>query len=912
MFPIHCGPMARIASAFTLTLILIGSLATPVAAAGEALPLPAEIQPNVRFWTRVYSEIDLSGGIIHDSRNLDIVYRVMRFPSDISRREHDRQVAKARRDIEIVLKRLARGEREKLSEKERQVLSRWPEGVSNKTLTRAAKNVRFQRGQADRFKAGLERAGAWRSHIEQVFSQAGLLREFVALPHVESSYRANAYSSVGAAGLWQFTRSTGRLYMRVDNVVDERLNAHAATYAAAKLLKRNYELLGTWPLAITAYNHGAGGMARAVREVGTKDIGKIVVNYDGPTFGFASRNFYSEFLAAIEVDRNSERYFGPIHHDRPRKFETVVLDAYYPPGAIESAFGVDRETLETYNPSLRPAVWNGNKYVPKDFELALPPASRTLPSEELLASIPASDRKSEQHRDRYYKVRRGDSLSKIAQRYRIRERELVAANNLRSRHRIQVGQVLVLPDHAYRSRGDVAKTDRPKDGIYRVRRGDNLSAIAERFGVSAREVATANGLRNRNRVYVGQKLRIPATDLPAVASSARPKDGVYKVRRGDNLSAIARRFGMSAQEIVAANGLRNRNQLSVGQKLRIPGGDTTASASGSRPAADGIYRVRNGDSLSAIAARFDVSESALVAENALRSRNHVYAGQNLRIPGPVEVATATAEKPASLPAAAPVAEAAGSEPVNETVVETAGSEPVDETVVETAESEPVDETVVATAESEPAAETVVETAESEPVSETTEITESDGPAHIATRKQPETAAATDTTSGDTEIASLDAAPGESTASDVPPPDPSDYEVDSDGRVTVQAAETLGHYAEWLEIKTSRLRRLNSLKFGTPVAIGHKTKLDFSHVTSETFEQRRLAYHHTLQEEYFTAFEVIGTKTHLLRRGESLWYLAEQKYEVPVWLIRQYNPDLDFGALQSGTRMVIPEVGPRGV
>ena len=152
--------MARIASAFTLTLILIGSLATPVAAAGEALPLPAEIQPNVRFWTRVYSEIDLSGGIIHDSRNLDIVYRVMRFPSDISRREHDRQVAKAKRGIEIVLKRLARGEREKLSEKERQVLSRWPEGVSNKTLTRAAKNIRFQRGQADRFKAGLERAGS--------------------------------------------------------------------------------------------------------------------------------------------------------------------------------------------------------------------------------------------------------------------------------------------------------------------------------------------------------------------------------------------------------------------------------------------------------------------------------------------------------------------------------------------------------------------------------------------------------------------------------------------------------------------------------------------------------------------------------------------------------------------------------
>ncbi|MBW2287363.1 MAG: LysM peptidoglycan-binding domain-containing protein [Deltaproteobacteria bacterium] len=839
--------MARIASAFILTLISL--LATPAAAAGEMLPLPASLQPNVRFWTRIYSEIDLSGGMIHDSRNLDIVYEVMRFPPGLSRREHERKVAKAKRDCVIALKRLARGERENLSEKDRQVLSRWPEGVSNKTLATAAKNVRFQRGQADRFKAGLERAGAWRSHIEQVFDQAGLPREFVALPHVESSYRADAYSSIGAAGLWQFTRSTGRLYMRVDNVVDERLDAHAATYAAAKLLKRNYELLGSWPLAITAYNHGAGGMARAVRKVGSEDIGKIVTDYNGRTFGFASRNFYAEFLAALEVDRNSQRYFGPIHQDRPRNFERVVLDAYYPPSALEKAFGIDRKTLESYNPSLRPAVWNGNKYVPKDFKLALPPESRTLPSEELLAAIPTSDRKSEQHRDRYYKVRRGDSLSRIAQRYRIRIRELVAANNLRSRHRIRVGQVLVLPDHAYRSRGNVARTDRPKDGIYRVRRGDNLSAIAERFGVSAREVATANRLRNRNRVYVGQKLRIPTTNLPAVASSAHLEDGVYKVRRGDNLSAIARRFGVSAQEVVAANGLRNRNQLAIGQTLRIPGGDASPTASGSRPK-NGIYRVQHGDSLSAIASRFDVSESALVAENALRNRHHVYVGQDLRIPEPVDVATAKPEKPA---------------------------EPV---------SQP---------QAEPAAT----------------VSEVDGPARIATRDQPDATAAADSSRLDSQTASLEPEPTVSAASGPPPPDPSDYEVDSKGRVTVQAAETLGHYAEWLEIKTSRLRRLNSLKFGTSVAIGRKTMLDFSHVTSETFEQRRLAYHHTLQEEYFTAFEVIGTRTHLIRSGESLWYLAERKYEVPVWLIRQYNPDLDFSALQSGTRMVIPEVGRRG-
>jgi membrane-bound lytic murein transglycosylase D len=139
------------------------------------------------------------------------------------------------------------------------------------------------------------------------------------------------------------------------------------------------------------------------------------------------------------------------------------------------------------------------------------------------------------------------------------------------------------------------------------------------------------------------------------------------------------------------------------------------------------------------------------------------------------------------------------------------------------------------------------------------------------------------------------------------PDPSDYAVDSGERVTVQAAETLGHYAEWLEVKTSRLRRLNGLKFDAPVVIGRKTKLDFSHVTPETFERRRLAYHHTLQEEYFSVFAVTGTRTHTLRSGDSLWYLAERKYQVPIWLIRLYNPDVDLGDLRVGTQIVIPDV-----
>jgi membrane-bound lytic murein transglycosylase D len=143
----------------------------------------------------------------------------------------------------------------------------------------------------------------------------------------------------------------------------------------------------------------------------------------------------------------------------------------------------------------------------------------------------------------------------------------------------------------------------------------------------------------------------------------------------------------------------------------------------------------------------------------------------------------------------------------------------------------------------------------------------------------------------------------------PPPDPSDYSV-HDREVTVQAAETLGHYAEWLEVRTHTLRAQNGMRMGQPLVIGRRVKLDFSRVAADEFENRRLEYHRTLQGEFFDAFEVIGTERHVLRRGESLWYLAERKYRVPIWLLRLYNPDLDFGSLQAGVSMIVPVVEPR--
>jgi len=185
------------------------------------------------------------------------------------------------------------------------------------------------------FREGLVRSGAWSSHIAEVFANQGLPAELAVLPHVESSFNPAAYSKVGAAGLWQFMRSTGRRYMRIDAAIDDRMDPFRSTEAAAQLLAYNYRLLGTWPLALTAYNHGAAGMRRAKESVGTDDIERIVRTYKSPSFGFASRNFYVSFLAALEVDHNPDKYFKDLEPLPEVKFAEISTPSFVPISSLE-------------------------------------------------------------------------------------------------------------------------------------------------------------------------------------------------------------------------------------------------------------------------------------------------------------------------------------------------------------------------------------------------------------------------------------------------------------------------------------------------------------------------------------------------------------------------------------------------
>lgn len=412
----------------------------------QSLPRYAELQRDVDFWIRVYSEITTLQGFLHDERNLAIVYATLDVPvadGTSARRETiNRQRERWASALRIAADALEQG-LETNAVDARQVMAWWGTEASPARLRRAAEEIRFQLGQADRFREGLVRSGIWESHIARTFAQLGLPPELAALPHVESSFNPAAYSKVGAAGLWQFMRSTGRLYMRVDDVVDERMDPFRATEAAARLLADNHAALGSWPLAITAYNHGRAGMRRAREAMGTDDFAVIARQYQSRSFGFASRNFYPSFLAALTIDQNPLRYFGDLERAPELRFHEIEMPGYAAIDTLERVLELPRTTLRELNPGLRPAVWSGLRMVPRGYRLRVPP-ERALTAAQLADRIGGA-LLAGQSPTRTHLVRSGETLIGLARRYGVPRVVLAELNGLSPFDQLQIGQRLRLP-----------------------------------------------------------------------------------------------------------------------------------------------------------------------------------------------------------------------------------------------------------------------------------------------------------------------------------------------------------------------------------------------------------------------------------------------------------------------------------
>ncbi len=702
-------------------------------------PRPAELEPAINFWVRVYTEVDTQSGFLHDSQHLDVVYTAL----PLNRRDIEARRSHIQEDLRV----LASGKRDRLTRTQRATLALWPEDVSNQTLRTAASNVRWQLGQSDRFLAGLQRSGAYRQHIDSVIREKELPRELGVLPHVESSFNPGAFSSASAAGMWQFGRATGQRFMRIDHIVDERMDPYTATNAAMSLLEYNYSVLGTWPLALTAYNHGAGGIARAVRETGTTDIEKIVANYRGRSFGFASRNFYAQFLAVIQVENNAEEFFGEVRFNPAPRFREVETDSFIDAEVFARSVGISLEQLRADNRALRPVVWEGSKRIPAGFSVKV--REEIAPSGDILAMVPADYKFPIQTPDIAYVVVRGDSLSVIARRFNTSVGRLASLNQLPSQHRIQIGQRLLLPQDNIPTVLTETSATVSKDGTYTVRRGDTVSLIASLYGVTEQALLGVNGIQDPHRIYPGQQLTMPDfvddnIQISSIAADSTPTPPV-QVQFSDEIE-------------------------------------------------------ESGESADLVALTEPVLEVVELEADTPRLPPAAVLPDDQELDAPVSVAQSTAE------ALDPVLDVSES---NELLVESLAA------------------------------------------------------------------------------------------------DPSDYTVASNNTVEVQASETLGHFADWLGILAWDVRRLNNMAYRDPVIVGKRLTLDFSKVDIVEFERTRRAFHSNLQQQFFSNYRIQGVEQYEIRRNDNIGIIARNRYSTPIWLLRQYNPELDFNRIQIGQKIIFP-------
>jgi peptidoglycan lytic transglycosylase D len=319
-----CKQIIRAALAAVVAILLAG-LPHGTARAGSEVegarasvtspfPRPAALEPNIDFWVNAFTNWSERDFIIHDRDNVSRIYQKFTMPGDGSPTGEEIEWANAYLKAKYgdILNRLATG-RQPIGWEEQRVAAMF-KGQPVSAYALAAQNLRVQEGLSEQFHDSLLRSRYYRPKMEEAFARAGLPPELVALASVESGFSARVRSSAGALGIWQFTRSTGREYLKISRYRDDRLDPVRSTEAAAELLQSNYQALGSWPLAITAYNYGTGGMERAASEYAS-DFMKIVQDYNGPHFGFAVKNYYAEFLAADQVHRYEDKYFPGIESE---------------------------------------------------------------------------------------------------------------------------------------------------------------------------------------------------------------------------------------------------------------------------------------------------------------------------------------------------------------------------------------------------------------------------------------------------------------------------------------------------------------------------------------------------------------------------------------------------------------------
>ncbi len=418
----------------------------------------------------------------------------------------------------------------------------------------------------ERFQRFLNRGAKYKQVVQDLLISNGLPPDLYYLGILESGYVTEAVSHAGAVGPWQFMAPTGRQYgLKINNYVDERLDPIRSTLAAVRYLKELYRQKKSWYLALAAYNAGPGRVKRAMRRGGVRNYWTLTKRRLLP---YDTREYIPQFLAILTIGKDLEKYkFVERAEEHLQPMELVKVPSPVKFDKISEVTGLDKSTLQAFNSHLKMKMTPPGKK--KHYHLWIPKnhiekvgASYAMMEPHRIKGLKVQRFVAGHRRYRYHRVRRGQNLSTIARRYGTSVSKIKRLNGMR-RSRIYVGQKLKVRGSTRKSRS-VASTSRNAT-FHRVRRGENLTMISKRYGVSVGRLKTYNGLKS-GKIFVGQKLKLQKRKYLKVATKKKVKR--YRIRSGDNLYKIARKFGTTVKRIKRINNLSS-NRIMRGQYLKI-------------------------------------------------------------------------------------------------------------------------------------------------------------------------------------------------------------------------------------------------------------------------------------------------------------------------------------------------------
>jgi len=413
------------------------------------------------------------------------------------------------------------------------------------------------------FIESMQRSGMFRPYIVSELKKAGLPEELSWLPLIESGYKIRALSKARALGLWQFIPSTGYKFgLNRNYYIDERLDPEKATKAAIAYLKELHNLFGDWTTALASYNCGESRVLRIIRKQKINYLDNFWDLYQN--LPRETRRYVPRFLATLHIVNNLEKYnIGPVNLTSPIEYKTCEIKKQVRLKDIAKEIDIKADLLKQLNPELRYAL-----LPPETYQLRVP-ADKAEIFIAKLDKIKASYSPPPTYV--YHRVRRGETLSGIAQKYKTSVRAISSANHIYKAHRIVAGKVLKIPGKGFSPKRRVAGITALNPGekiTYKVRRGDNLWIIARKFSTTTKHIMAVNRLSSTN-LRIGQTLMITSNKLNAKKPASKEGTSTYWVKSGDSPFSIAKKHKMSLDRLLALNHLTKRSKIFPGQKLLV-------------------------------------------------------------------------------------------------------------------------------------------------------------------------------------------------------------------------------------------------------------------------------------------------------------------------------------------------------